>query len=324
MLCGAYFVVLFITNTIIVHVAPFAADLKLSGSLAAAMVSIIGGASIAGRLTMGLVSDKISCRRALLVCFILFVAAFSWLQAVNAAWALVLFTVVYGFAHGGFYAVMSPVVAEFFGTRAHGTIFGIVICIASMGGAIGPILTGRIFDNLASYQLAFLILLGLVVSGLVMTLLSGPPKKQTRALTGRGKSKPNVTLRAESQSPSKSAGDRPAAFGIFSHNDIHIFRGNTEFHEGIGNVFGKLAFLVRIIFFPHLYRNDCHGDLLKIIYLGALGPRLGLPHRGQFFTWLSFILKTCRRNTSTSILCHTNLPFHQITQVNITGTRPCL
>jgi len=189
MLCGAYFVVLFITNTVIVHVAPFASDLKLSGSLAAAMVSIIGGASIAGRLTMGMVADKISCRRALLVCFFLFIAAFAWLQAVNAAWALVLFTVVYGFAHGGFYAVMSPVVAEFFGTRAHGTIFGVVICIASIGGGIGPILTGRIFDDLASYQLAFLVLLGLVVVGLVMTFLSAPPKKKAAGVDWSGQIK---------------------------------------------------------------------------------------------------------------------------------------
>lgn len=178
MLCGAYFAILFSTNTMIVHVAPFAVDLKLSASFAAAMVSAIGGASIAGRLTMGFVSDRIGSRRALLTCFIIFVAAFSWLQLVKSSWSLILFTLVYGFAHGGFYAIISPVVAEFFGTRSHGSILGVVICIASVGGAIGPILTGRIFDKLASYQLAFLILLVLASLGLVMTLLSGPLKKQ--------------------------------------------------------------------------------------------------------------------------------------------------
>jgi MFS family permease len=180
MLCGAYFAVLFSTNTIIVHVAPFAVDLKLSASLAAAMVSIIGGTSIAGRLTMGHVADKIGSRRALLLSFIIFVGAFSWLQVVKSSSSLVLFTVVYGFAQGGFYAIMSPTVAEFFGTRAHGAILGILIFIASVGGTIGPFLTGRIFDRLASYQLAFLILLGLAVTGLALTLLSGPFKKPAK------------------------------------------------------------------------------------------------------------------------------------------------
>jgi MFS family permease len=178
MLCGAYFMVFFISNTVIVHVAPFAVDLKLDASFAAAMVSVIGGASIAGRLMMGFVSDKIGSRRTLLICFSIFIAAFAWLQAVNSAWALALFTLVYGFAHGGFYAIMSPVVAEFFGTRAHGTIFGIVIFIASVGGAIGPILTGRIFDKTASYQAAFVILLVLVVTGFIMVFFSGPVKNK--------------------------------------------------------------------------------------------------------------------------------------------------
>jgi MFS family permease len=183
MLCGAYFAVFFISNTLMVHLAPFAVDLKLNASFAAAMVSVIGGVSILGRLAMGLLSDRINCRRALLICYILVIAAFSWLQTVNSAWALVIFTAVYGFAHGGFYAVMSPVVAEFFGTRAHGTIFGIVICLGSLGGASGPLLTGRIFDNSASYQTAFLILLGLAVMGLVMMFFSAPSKKK---ITGNG------------------------------------------------------------------------------------------------------------------------------------------
>jgi MFS family permease len=186
MLCGAYFAILFSTNTIIVHVAPYAVDLKLSPSFGAAMVSIIGGASIAGRLSMGLFSDKTGSLRALLVCFIIFVAAFLWLQVAHSAWSLVLFTLVYGFAHGGFYAIMSPVVAEFFGTRAHGTIFGIVIFVGSVGGAVGPMLTGRIFDNLSSYQVAFLILLALAVMGLVMTLFSGPFKKKLAEIDEAG------------------------------------------------------------------------------------------------------------------------------------------
>ena len=178
MLCGAYFAILFCTNTMIVHIAPYAVDLNLNASFAATMVSMIGGASIAGRLGMGLVSDRIGSRRTLLVCFIIFIASFAWLQLVKSSGALILFTLVYGFAHGGFYAIISPLVAEFFGTRSHGTILGIVIFIASVGGAIGPILTGRIFDKTASYQAAFLVMLALVVMGLVMTLLSGPLKKQ--------------------------------------------------------------------------------------------------------------------------------------------------
>ncbi len=185
MLCGAYFSVLFITNTTIVHIAPYAVDLELGASFGAALVSVIGGASIAGRLTMGTFSDRTGSKRALLVCFFIFIIAFTWLQPAKASWALIIFTLAYGFAHGGFYAIMSPVVAEFFGTHSHGTILGVVIFLGSVGGAIGPILTGRIFDNSASYQAAFLILLGLAAAGFVMVLFSGPAKKPPEDLTGK-------------------------------------------------------------------------------------------------------------------------------------------
>lgn len=178
MLCFVYFGILFCTNTIIVHIAPYAVDLGLSASFAATTIAIIGGSSIIGRLVMGIVSDRIGCRRALIVCFVIFIISFSWLQMVKVTWALSLFTLVYGFAHGGFYAIISPIVAELFGTRSHGLLLGIVIFIGSLGGGIGPILTGRIFDTTSSYHIAFVLLLILAVSGLIPSLLleSGKPK----------------------------------------------------------------------------------------------------------------------------------------------------
>ena len=69
---------------------------------------------------------------------------------------------------------MSPAVAGFFGTRSHGIIFGIVIFSASIGGAIGPVLTGYIFDVTDSYRWAFLALLLLAIIGLLVTISLRP------------------------------------------------------------------------------------------------------------------------------------------------------
>lgn len=78
---------------------------------------------------------------------------------------------MYGFAHGGFFTLLSPLVAEFFGLISHGVILGIVIFSGTVGGAIGPLLTGRIFDVVGSYQQAFLILAIISVIALVILLL---------------------------------------------------------------------------------------------------------------------------------------------------------
>jgi MFS family permease len=69
---------------------------------------------------------------------------------------LYLFAAVYGFTHGGFFTVISPIVAEYFGLRSHGLLFGIAVFAGTVGGFIGPyFFSGYIFDITASYRLAF-------------------------------------------------------------------------------------------------------------------------------------------------------------------------
>jgi MFS family permease len=63
-------------------------------------------------------------------------------------------------------------VAEWFGIHSHGTLFGIVVCFGTTGGAVGPLLAGHLFDLSDSYQSTFLILtfLALVAWGLLLSL----------------------------------------------------------------------------------------------------------------------------------------------------------
>ena len=89
-------------------------------------------------------------RRALGISFVILRASFVLLQSAESTWMLFLFAVVYGFAHGGFFTVMSPTLAEFFGTGSHGVIFGIVLFSGSIGGAIGTLLAGPLFDTSGS------------------------------------------------------------------------------------------------------------------------------------------------------------------------------
>jgi len=172
--CASYFLVWYCALTIMVHIAPRAVDLGISAAGAASMISTIGGVSILGRLVMGTAGDRIGNRRALVISFLVLITALSWLQFANELWALYLFATVYGFAHGGFFALVSPLVAELFGTRSHGVIFGTVLCAGQIGGAIGSTVTGRIFDVTDSYQLAFLVLIILGVTGFVLSTLLRP------------------------------------------------------------------------------------------------------------------------------------------------------
>ena len=71
----------------------------------------------------------------------------------------------------------SPVVAELFGIKSHGSILGAVSFTFTIGGAAGPVVTGYIFDVTGSYQVAFLLCAALGVVGLVSTAVLRPIKR---------------------------------------------------------------------------------------------------------------------------------------------------
>ena len=167
--CAVYLLILACVFTILPHIVQHAIDLGISATSAASVLATIGGVSIAGRIIMGSAGDRIGNKMALLICLICLFAGLIWLQGAKSLWMFYVFATVYGFAHGGFFALVSPLVAGLFGTRSHGLIFGIVIFSSTIGGAIGPILAGYIFDVTRSYQSVFYILAALSITALILT-----------------------------------------------------------------------------------------------------------------------------------------------------------
>jgi MFS family permease len=174
-LCIAEFAIFFCLLTVIVHIVPHAMDLELTPPTAVGVLSTIGCASMLGRIVIGTANDKIGGKRSLVICFILLLCGLFWLHAASEAWMLFFFAVIYGFAHGGFFTVISPTIAEFFGTGSHGVLFGIILASGTMGGAAGPLMAGYTFDVTGSYRIAFLILTLLAVIGFILITLLQPP-----------------------------------------------------------------------------------------------------------------------------------------------------
>jgi MFS family permease len=107
-----------------------------------------------------------------------------WLQLSKELWMLYLFAAVYGFTHGGFFTVISPIVAEYFGLRSHGLLFGMAVFAGTVGGFIGPIFAGSIFDLTASYRVAFWGCLCAAAIGLGLILSLRPVRSQEKAKSG--------------------------------------------------------------------------------------------------------------------------------------------
>jgi MFS family permease len=183
-LCAAQLAVFFCLLTVMIHVVPYATDRGIAAGVAATILSTIGAVSIAGRLTIGTLADRLGGKRALMACFAILTISLVVLQSSQVTWMLFFFAVIYGFAHGGFFTVMSPTLAEYFGTGSHGVIFGIVLFSGTIGGAIGPILAGRLFDTSGNYDVVFLILTGFSLLGLLLTFALPPLRREITSPRG--------------------------------------------------------------------------------------------------------------------------------------------
>ena len=95
---------------------------------------------------------------------------------------LYLFAAMFGFGYGGEVALISPLAADMFGMKKHGTILGVVTSAYYLGSAIGPSVAGRIYDIAGNYSLAFLISAIFSVVGLLLVLPLKPPRGKVSVL----------------------------------------------------------------------------------------------------------------------------------------------
>lgn len=160
-----------------VHIVPHATELNISAISAASIISVSSGTSILGNFVLGgIIGDRVGNRKIIITGFILMSAVLFWLVFARELWMLYLFAVVSGLAIGGMAASEPPLLARLFGLSSHGLILGIVGLGFTCGAAIGPFVTGYIFDLTDSYQAAFLICAAVAVVGIILALFLRPIK----------------------------------------------------------------------------------------------------------------------------------------------------
>ncbi len=162
-------------HTVIAHIANHVTDLGISAAVAASVLAVVGGLSIVGRIVTGSITDRVGSKPPLIVNLSLMSGALLWLVAAGELWAFYLFAVIFGFAYGGLAAMESPIVAELFGLSSHGVIMGVASFGFTAGGALGPLVAGRIFDIFDDYQLAFLVCAVVCISGIILAWRIKPP-----------------------------------------------------------------------------------------------------------------------------------------------------
>ena len=146
----------FTLRMIMVHIVPHATDIGISQSVAVLTIATIGGMSLLGRLSMGFVQDRIGAQRSMIICLTIQGISVLCLPFIDSNLMLIIFSIIFGFTYGGDIPQIPALTAQCFGVASIVVIFGLVQSVAALGGSLGPILAGYIFDLTNSYTAIFL------------------------------------------------------------------------------------------------------------------------------------------------------------------------
>ena len=166
---------------VFIFLVPFAEENGAGKVAAAALVGVVGAASIGGRLGLGLLADRLGSIRMYRLCFLVMAASYVlWISTTRYA-VLLVFAVVFGVAYGGFIALSPAVMAELFGTAAMGRVVGVLYTSAGFGALIGPPVAGLIIDRTDSYRWAIGAAMALAFVGWAVLLRLRHPATVTAA-----------------------------------------------------------------------------------------------------------------------------------------------
>ena len=140
-MCAMQFCFFSSLSAIPTHIVPHGVDSGMTAAAAATLLSAIAASSILGRLLVGASADKLGGQAAYIICLSGLSLSLGSLLLISDPLYLYFFAIVYGFSHGGLFTAVSPTVAEYFGMRAHGVIFGMIVFFGTLGGSSMPIVT---------------------------------------------------------------------------------------------------------------------------------------------------------------------------------------
>ena len=170
-----------------VHIVAYATDIGISVTAAALILTVMNIGNIAGSLLAWLIAIRLGNRVTLLLLLTAQALAMLFLIWATSLWSIFTLVLVFGFGFGATMPIRLAMIPQLFGMRSVGTMLGILSFGFSVGGIIGPVLAGYIFDVSQSYDIAFLAGGLLIIIGtLAVCFLGGP----VRWFVSRGNGKP--------------------------------------------------------------------------------------------------------------------------------------
>lgn len=152
------------------HYIPFTQDSGFSLGIIGFTFSLIAAANLFGSIGSGYLADRMNRSRLLALVYLFRAFTFPILLIANEPWHLILFALTYGIVEMASIAPTSSFCADIFGKYSFGVVLGVVSISHMLGGAIGSLIPGIIYDTVHSYTPVFIMSSILLVISAVIVL----------------------------------------------------------------------------------------------------------------------------------------------------------
>ena len=171
-MCTAIFLVAVSLNGCMIHIVPLLTDRGTSARSAALAASLLGGATLLGRVGTGYLMDRFFATNVAACLFGVAALGVLLLWGGVAGALAFMATFLIGVGNGAEGDVMPYLVSRYFGMRSFGEIYAYVGTIYALGALTGPLLMGVGFDSTGSYSVVLgpFVLLTLAGTGLMTRL----------------------------------------------------------------------------------------------------------------------------------------------------------
>jgi len=135
------------------HVSAAARDAGIDNAAAVGLVGLIGIGSLVGRFAMGALADRLGRGRTLVLMQGSMGASYLLWGGAEGYPAFAVFALWFGLSYGGIVSLLPALCMDLFGARALASVIGTLYSGAALGNLLGPVLAGRVFDQLGGYGL---------------------------------------------------------------------------------------------------------------------------------------------------------------------------
>lgn len=158
LLAATFFVCGATSNGLIgTHLIPHAADHGIPQATAAGMLALMGAMNFVGTIASGWLTDKYDPRKLLCIYYGFRGLSLFLLPYVSGVFGLSIFAIMFGLDYIATVPPTTALVADTFGRRNVGTVYGWVFCSHQVGAALAAWLGGVTRDMFGDYLLAFLV-----------------------------------------------------------------------------------------------------------------------------------------------------------------------